>query len=125
MPNSSCLKFFKRIGGGSLNIQEGDDGIHANLVVQIGGGTVTIKAFEDIKGTYIQINGGTINIQASDDGVNVAQKSRSYTPAVEINDGDITMVMGSGDTDGIVSIGNNIFNSGTILVTGISTFDYD
>ena len=113
------------IGGGSLNIQTGDDGIHANSVVQIDGGTMTIKAAEGIEGTYIQINGGTINIQASDDGVNAARKSNSYMVAVEINDGDITVVMGSGDTDGIDSNGNIIVNGGTIRVTGNSTFDYD
>ena len=45
--------------------------------------------------------------------------------AVEINDGDITVVMGSGDTDGIDSNGNIIVNGGTIRVTGNSTFDYD
>ena len=113
------------IGGGSLNIQAGDDGIHGTSVVQIDGGTMTIKAAEGIEGTYIQINGGTINIQASDDGVNAARKSNSYTVVVEINDGDITVVMGSGDTDGIDSNGNIIVNGGTIRVTGNSTFDYD
>ena len=113
------------IGGGSLNIQAGDDGIHGTSVVQIDGSTMTIKAAEGIEGTYIQINGGTINIQASDDGVNAARKSNSYTVAVEINDGDITVAMGSGDTDGIDSNGNIIVNGGTIRVTGNSTFDYD
>ena len=44
---------------------------------------------------------------------------------MEINDGDITVVMGSGDTDGIDSNGNIIVNGGTISVTGNSTFDYD
>ena len=113
------------IGGGSLNIQAGDDGIHANSVVQIDGGTMTIKAAEGLEGPYIQINGGTINIQASDDGVKAARKSNSYTVAIEIYDGDITVAMGSGDTDGIDSNGNIIVNGGMIRVTGNSTFDYD
>ncbi len=113
------------IGGGTLTIQAGDDGVHANSVVQIDSGTLTIKAVEGIEGTYIQINGGVINIQSADDGINAAQKSRSYTATVEINDGDITVVMGSGDTDGIDSNGNIIVNGGTISVTGNSTFDYD
>ena len=116
---------FIYIGGGSLTIQAGDDGIHAASAVQIDGGTITIKAAEGIEGTYIQINGGVLYIQASDDGINAAQKSRSYTATVEINGGDITVVMGSGDTDGIDSNGNIIVNGGTINVTGNSTFDYD
>ena len=113
------------IGGGSLTINAGDDGVHAVSVVQIDGGTLNIKAAEGIEATYIQINGGTINIQSTDDGVNAARKSSAYTPTVEINGGDITVTMGSGDTDGIDSNGNIIVNGGTIRVTGNSTFDYD
>ena len=113
------------ISGGTMTIQAGDDGIHATSVAQIDGGTVTIRASEGIESTYIQINGGTIDIQASDDGINAARKSGAYTPTIEINGGDITVAMGSGDTDGIDSNGNIIVNGGTIRVTGNSTFDYD
>ena len=113
------------IGGGSLTVNAGDDAIHAVSVVQIDGGTITLQAAEGIEATYIQINGGTINIQSSDDGVNAARKSGAYTPTVEINDGDITVTMGAGDTDGIDSNGNIIVNGGVIRVTGNSTFDYD
>ena len=113
------------IGGGSLTIQAGDDGVHANSVVQIDGGTLSIKAAEGIEGTYIQINGGAISIQSTDDGINAARKSGAYTPTVEINGGDITVAMGAGDTDGIDSNGNIIVTGGTIRVTGSSTFDYD
>ena len=113
------------IGGGSIVIQAEDDGIHANSVVQIDGGSIAIKAAEGIEGTYIQINGGTLSVQASDDGINAAKKSNSYTPTVEINDGDITVAMSSGDTDGIDSNGNIVVNGGTIRVTGSSTFDCD
>ena len=113
------------IGGGTLVINAGDDGVHAASVVQIDGGTLTICAAEGIEGTYVQFNGGTVNIQAIDDGVNAARKSSAYTPTVEINDGDITIAMGPGDTDGVDSNGNIIMNGGTVRVTGSSTFDYD
>ena len=113
------------IGGGTLVINAGDDGVHAASVVQIDGGALTICAAEGIEGTYIQFNGGTVNIQATDDGVNAARKSGAYTPTVEINDGDITIAMGPGDTDGVDSNGNIIMNGGTVRVTGSSTFDYD
>lgn len=113
------------IGGGELTITAGDDGIHGQSVVQIDDGTITISAAEGIEGTYIQINGGTITIKATDDGINAANKSSAYNTTIEINDGYITIDMGSGDTDGVDSNGDIYVNGGTIEVIGNSTFDYD
>ena len=113
------------IGGGDFTIKAGDDGIHATSVAQIDGGTFAITAAEGIEGTYIQINDGTISISSSDDGINGAQKSSAYRATVEINGGDITVVMASGDTDGIDCNGDLIVTGGTISVTGASTFDCD
>ena len=113
------------ISGGSLTVSAGDDGLHAVSVVQIDGGELAIKAAEGIEGTYIQINDGAISIQSWDDGINAANKSSAYRTAVEINGGEITVAMASGDTDGIDSNGDIIVNGGTISVTGSSTFDYD
>lgn len=123
--DEDASKGYIYIGGGSLTITAGDDAIHATTVVQTDGGTIAIAAAEGIEATYIQFNAGTISIQASDDGVNAAYKSSAYTPTVEINGGEITVSMGSGDTDGIDSNGNIIVNGGTVSVTGNSTFDYD
>ena len=91
----------------------------------INGGTIGVEASEGLEGTYVQINGGTINISASDDGINASNKSASYDVVVEINGGDITIVMGSGDTDGIDANGYIYVNGGTVDVTGNSAFDYD
>ena len=113
------------ICGGTLNITASDDGIHGTSIVQIDDGTLNIKAAEGIEGTYIKINGGNITISASDDGINAANKSSAYSPTVEINDGNIKITMGSGDTDGVDSNGDIYINGGTIDVTGNSTFDYD
>lgn len=123
--NEDASKGYIYISGGSLTITAGDDAIHATTVVQTDGGSIAITAAEGIEATYIQFNAGTISIQASDDGVNAAYKSSAYTPTVEINGGEITVSMGSGDTDGIDSNGNIIVNGGTVSVTGNSTFDYD
>ena len=113
------------IAGGTFNIYVGDDGIHATTLLQIDDGTMNVTAYEGLEATYVVINGGTISISASDDGINAAQKSSLYTPTIEINGGDITVVMGSGDTDGIDSNGDIIVNGGTVNVTGNSTFDYN
>ena len=123
--DEDASKGYIYIGGGSLTITAGDDAIHATTVVQTDGGTIAITAAEGIEATYIQFNAGAISIQASDDGVNAAYKSSAYTPTVEINGGEITVSMGSGDTDGIDSNGNIIVNGGSVSVTGNSTFDYD
>jgi formylmethanofuran dehydrogenase subunit C len=84
-----------------------------------------ISAAEGLEATFIQINGGDIRISSSDDGVNAARKSSIYTPAVEINGGTLTIVMGSGDTDAVDSNGNLTINGGTINITGQSSFDCD
>ena len=113
------------IDNGKITITSDDDGIHADSLVVINDGTININAHEGIEATYVKINGGTININASDDGINAAKKSTDYTPTVEINGGNITIKMGSGDTDGIDSNGNIYVNGGTINITGQSAFDYD
>ena len=113
------------IEDGSFTIQAGDDGIHATTIVQIEGGSFVISAGEGIEATCIRINDGTFEIEASDDAVNGAQKSSVYRPTLEFNDGNITIVMGAGDTDGIDCNGDLVITGGTIQVTGNSSFDID
>lgn len=113
------------ISGGTFAIKTSDDGIHADGLVQIDGGTFDITAHEGIEGTYVKINDGTINISASDDGINAANKSTAYSVLIEINGGDITIVMGQGDTDALDSNGNLVINGGTLAITAQSPFDYD
>ncbi|MCR5059853.1 MAG: carbohydrate-binding domain-containing protein [Saccharofermentans sp.] len=107
-----------------MTVNAGDDAVHTDGMLQIGGGTLNITAAEGLEGTYIVINDGKISISASDDGINAAQKSDAYAPTVEINGGEITIVMGQGDTDGIDSNGNIVINGGTIDITGQFAVDY-
>ena len=113
------------IQAGSFTINSGDDGVHADEKAEISGGTLTITAPEGIEATYVLISGGDITITATDDGVNAGRKSASYTPAVEITGGNLTIAMGPGDTDGIDSNGNITITGGTISISGSSAFDYD
>ncbi len=116
---------FIYIAGGDITIRAQDDAIHAASAIQINDGKITVTGAEGIESTYIQLNGGVISIDARDDGINAGQKSGAYRAKVEINGGSITVVMASGDTDGIDSNGDIIVNGGTINVTGSSSFDYD
>lgn len=113
------------IQNGSFVIDAGDDGIHGTSVVQIDGGEFQISAAEGIEGTVIQLNDGTIYISSWDDGINAAMKSSSYVPSLEINGGKLTVVMNSGDTDGLDSNGNLTINGGVIDITAQSAVDYD
>lgn len=115
------------IQDGTFTIKASSDAIQGTTLVQIDGGTFDLTASEGIEATYVRINDGTINISSSDDGINAAYKSRSYgTPTIEINGGNLTIVMGQGDTDAIDANGNIIVNGGTINITAqMSSFDYD
>ena len=115
------------ISDGTFSISAASDAIQANTSVTVDGGTFELTAAEGIESTYVQINGGSLSITASDDGINAGNKNNSgTTPTVEINGGDIKIVMGQGDTDGVDANGNIIINGGTIDVyTSGSSFDYD
>ena len=111
--------------GGNFAIKAGDDGVTATGTLQIDGGTLDIAAPEGMEANYVRINDGAIRIQASDDGINASRKSGAGTPAIEINGGEVTVAVGSGDTDGIDTNGNLIITGGVISVTGNSAFDVD
>lgn len=123
--SSDDSKGYIFISSGKINIEAVDDCIHGTSVVQIDDGIITLNGAEGIEGTYIQINGGTLKINATGDGINAGRKSESYEATIEITEGDITIVMADGDTDGIDSNGDIKISGGTINVTGNSTFDYD
>ena len=111
--------------GGTFTIDAGSDAIQGTTSVRIDGGTFNLRGAEGIEGTYVCITGGTLSIRASDDGINAARKSSALDAAVEITGGEITIVMGGGDTDGIDSNGALTIAGGTVDITAGSPFDYD
>ena len=87
-----------RIDGGSIDIDSGNDGLHAVNDIQINAGTITIDAADDGIHTdaNLVINRGTIDVVRSYEGL------EGYT--ITINDGSVTLVASD---DGLNAAGGN------------------
>ena len=113
------------LSGGKLEITAADDALRGTSFIRIDEGTISIPSSkEGLEATQIQINGGNIDIYAKDDGVNATAKSPQNV-LIEVNGGNITVSMASGDTDGFDSNGDLYIRGGNIDVTGPSPFDAD
>lgn len=111
-----------RPGPGGFNNQQtitGADGIHADYILNITGGTITIdSSYEGLEATIINISGGYTVVYANDDGINAAKKVNT-TPQINITGGYLEVnVSPSGDTDGIDSNGTYTQTGGIVIAKG-------
>jgi len=108
-------------GWGNQQSVTGADGIHADNILNISGGTINIdSAYEGLEANVINISGGKTTVTANDDGVN-ATKGNS-TALINVTGGylDVT-VSPSGDTDGIDSNGSYTQTGGIVITRGPNT----
>lgn len=106
---------------GTFEISTGDDGIHADEISTISGGTLNIaKCNEGIEGASVDISGGEITIVASDDGLNAANGTATV-PGMGTSDCIIRI---SGGTVYIHASGDGLDSNGDLEVTGGQVYVY-
>lgn len=111
---------------GTFDLTAESDGVQSDVLVQVDGGSLSIRAAEGIESTTVRIAGGNLNISATDDGINATAKSEDgTTPSIEISGGDTTITMGEGDTDALDVNGNLLISGGTVNITAQFAFDFD
>lgn len=115
------------INDGTITITTGDDAVKAEQKIWITGGTVdVVESVEGIEAPVIVIDGGDISVNASDDGLNASASEIILDGlSITINGGNLTVVMGAGDTDAIDSNGDLTIAGGTIDITAEFSFDFD
>ncbi len=107
-------------GWGGQQTVAGADAIHADNILNISGGTISIdSAYEGLEANVINVSGGNTTVAANDDGVNA---TKGYSAAqVNVTGGylDVT-VSPNGDTDGIDSNGTYKQSGGIVITRGPS-----
>ena len=96
----------------------GADGIHADGILSISGGSVMIdSAYEGLEANVINISGGKTYVSANDDGVNACKGAS--TPQINVTGGYLDVaVPPDGDTDGIDSNGSYSQSGGVVITRG-------
>lgn len=104
------------VNGGTITISTLDDGITADKLTRIAGGTITITdCYEGLEGGQVEIFDGTINITAQDDGINAASDDKSIEKHIIISGGTVTV---DAEGDGLDSNGSMLFTGGVTIVYG-------
>jgi hypothetical protein len=112
--NGAAGKGDVTVSGGSLTLLTLDDAVHADSRLYISGGDIrVISAYEGLEANGIEISGGTADVFATDDGVNAS--GHAFTPYILVSGGSLTVLVGTGDTDGIDSNGSYTQTGGYVF----------
>ncbi len=116
------------IASGTLTISAGDDAIHCDYTLEIGGSgttgpSITVEScYEGLEAATLSIASGTIRIHSEDDCLNTANSDLSgYAFSLTISGGTLNMYSENGD--GIDSNGTLTISGGSIFVCTANTAD--
>lgn len=106
---------------GNINVKANDDGIHSDLVMNIGekgttGPVINVeKSEEGIEASELYIYSGDITVNSNDDGLNAANSDlEHYSFLINISGG--TLYINAANGDGIDSNGTLTISGGTVEV---------
>ena len=104
------------INGGVLTLSSNDDGLHADGVMKVNGGNISVlTAYEGVEGYNIVIAGGSISVKSTDDGFNSTATSGA---GITISGGSVYIFAGGDgiDSNSTTSKGAIIFSGGKVVV---------
>jgi len=123
---------------GTVTIDAGDDGIHADHILTIGdaetgaGPDIDItRSTEGLEGTVVNIFGGDIDVTSDDDGVNAANKDAAYEGelgyAINMTGGDLSVKAGGDglDSNGDINLVGGSADIHSASNGGEAGIDYD
>ena len=83
------------ISGGNITVCSNDDGLHADSILSVKAGTVSVaNAYEGLEGTQINISCGYVSVNSKDDGID--SNSRTADVGIVFSGGKTVVISNSG-----------------------------
>lgn len=108
------------VQGGQVCVYSNDDGLHADGIMSISGGEVSVlNAYEGIEGVSVSISGGNVSVVSKDDGINGTGTSGA---SISISGGTLYVYAGGDgiDSNSTTSYGGIAFSGGKTVIISTS-----